>query len=80
MRSRGSAVRESCTPASAGPVFFPHTRADDVIYPRPALRRDVPKSPFTPTGSASAHGGRRTSNDWRSFIAGADQQAQEGDL
>src|SRR5262249_21837174 len=36
-------------------VFFPHTEADDVIYPRPALGRDVPKSPFTPTGSASAH-------------------------
>ena len=60
MRSRGCAVRESCTPASAGRVFFPHMRGDDVIYPRPALRRDVPKSPFTPTGSASAH--RRASH------------------
>src|SRR5262249_13300198 len=44
----------------ARPVFFPHTRADDVIYPRPALKRDVPKSPFTATGSASAH--RRASH------------------
>ena len=44
----------------ARPVFFPHTTADDVIYPRPALKRDVPKSPFTPTGSASAH--RRASH------------------
>ena len=59
-RSRGCAIRESCTLASPRPVFFPHTRADGVIYPRPALKRDVPKSPFTPTGSASAH--RRASH------------------
>src|SRR5262249_41334455 len=80
MRSRGCAVRESCTPASAGRVFFPHMRADDVIYPRPALRRDVPRSPFTPTGSASAHRRGARLQIPGVFFVGAQQQREGGEL
>ena len=35
--------------------FFSHMSADDVVCLRIALKRDVPKSLFRPTGSASAH-------------------------
>src|SRR5262249_22495395 len=55
-----SASRAKRTTASTqhGAGFL--SAADDVIYLRPALRRDVPKSPFTPRGSPSGH--RRASH------------------